>query len=137
MPGSCSVAIMTIISARHRACVHAGRPFKNKRLELSKVDLMKEIESYRALLLDLMYNTIPARKRVPGQGRFQKYETAKKDYILNSALPGLEFGAFPSDYDDTCLFMPGANEVNEAGEPKLKGVDKETMEGIGCVQCFF
>ena len=57
-----------MMSARRRACEHSRRPFVPNRLTLSKADLLKEIESYRALLVDLMYIRIPARKKEEGQG---------------------------------------------------------------------
>tara|TARA_B110000196_G_scaffold229109_1_gene197741 strand:+ start:313 stop:693 length:381 start_codon:yes stop_codon:yes gene_type:complete len=67
-------------------------------------------------------------------GRYHKHETARNDFILNNALPGLEFGAFPSDHDDKCLFMAGFTEADErTGNPKLLPVDSTTMDGMCCV----
>jgi hypothetical protein len=51
---------------------------------------------YRSLLFDLTMNVIPRRKKAV-KGRFDKYDTARRDYISNVALLKLDIGKFPSD----------------------------------------
>jgi len=46
------------------------------------------------MLYNLLLLTIPKRKKT-AKGRFDKYETARRDYISNYALPRLELEGLP------------------------------------------
>ena len=66
-----------------------------------------DISTYRSMLFalfDLTINVIPKRKKT-AKGRFDKYDTAQRDFISNVASPNLDFGKLPSDEDDRVLFM--------------------------------
>ena len=54
----------------------------------SVVPTAKDIGKYKSMLYDLLLMAIPRRKKTP-RGRFDKYETARRDYISisNCALP--------------------------------------------------
>ena len=72
------------------------------------------IQAYRALLNNLLLLRIPNRKKT-NRGRFCRDDTARRDYIVNCALPRLDNGAFPNDEDDRALFMKHPND--EGGAP--------------------
>ena len=77
----------------------------------------QDIVTYRALLFDLLLNEIPKRKKTI-KGRFDKYDTARRDCISNVALPNLDYGKFPSDEDDRVLFMKWAGGDKPEGSTK-------------------
>ena len=52
----------------------------------SVVPTAKDIGKYKSMLYNLLLMVIPRRKKTP-RGRFDKYETARRDYISNYALP--------------------------------------------------
>ena len=71
---------------------------------ISPLPMAQDIVTYRALLYDLLINVIPGKKKTV-KGRYDKYDTARKDFATNVALPNLDYGKFPSDEDDRLLFM--------------------------------
>ena len=66
----------------------------------SVVPTAKDIGTYKSMLCNLLLLTIPKRKKT-AKGRFDKYETARRDYISNCArprrlpLPRLEIEGLP------------------------------------------
>ena len=52
----------------------------------SVVPTAKDIGKYNSMLYDLLLMAISRRKKTP-RGRFDKYETARRNYISNYALP--------------------------------------------------
>ena len=52
----------------------------------SAVPTAEDIGTYKSMLYNLLLLTIPKRKKT-AKGRFDKYETARRDYISNCALP--------------------------------------------------
>ena len=83
------------------------------------------IQAYRALLNNLLLLRIPNRKKT-NRGRFCRDDTARRDYIVNCALPRLDNGAFPNDEDDRALFMKHPND--EGGAP-LSASEDAFMKG--------
>ena len=77
-----------------------------------------DISTYRSLLFNLTINVIPKRKKTV-KGRFDKYDTARRDFISNVALPNLDFGKFPTDEDDRVLFMDWNGGDTPKGSTKV------------------
>ena len=82
----------------------AASSTKSSSASISPLPMAQDIVTYRALLYDLLVNVIPGRKKT-ARGRYDKYDTARKDYASNVALPNLDYGKFPSNEDDRVLFM--------------------------------
>ena len=55
----------------------------------------EDIRCMRDRLVELRNRTIPARRNKQ-QGRYSKYETARRTYIQTYALPGVMYGKLPS-----------------------------------------
>ena len=74
-----------------------------------------DIRSMRDRLVELRNRTIPARRNKQ-QGRYSKYETARRTY----ALPGVMYGKLPSPM----LALFDTNHVNPKGGDEKKFMDK-------------
>jgi len=94
-------------------------------LKLAHKQRANLITAYRGLLVNMFDVIIPARKKT-SKGRFDKLDTARRDFIVNVALPRLDNGAFPAEQDDRALFMPHPNDEDA---PALSTSDLSFLNG--------
>ena len=90
-----------------------------------------DISNYRSLLFNLTINVIPKRKKTV-KGRFDKYETARRDFISYVALPNLVFGSFLPTRMTVCFSWIGMVATHpRARQPLVQTFVGQICERLG------